>query len=139
MFRGPALEQSAMFRGRPSSSGAAMPIDVDMGDQYFISLKVKYEPSATDLHRSLSWLAPELVHARLALAEDTSDVRTWTGVVDAGTLAWLADAWDLEDESHDCTFDGMDFESGGWSPVVWVSLGVRELDAVERQPAQAAM
>jgi hypothetical protein len=116
-----------------------MPIGVDMRDQYFISLKVKYEPSATDGHRSLSWLAPELVHARLALAEDLSDVRTWAGVIDADTLAWLGDAWDLEDQRHDYTFDGVEFEIGGWTPVGWGRLDVRELDAVERQLARVAM
>ena len=27
--------------------------------------------------------------------------------------------------------DGMEFEEGGFSPIVWVSLSVRELDPVE--------
>jgi len=94
-----------------------------MDDRYLISLQVKYEPDANDIQRSLSWLAPELVFAGLNLTEDP-DVRTWDGVIDGDTLAWLAHAWDLNDASDAYTFDGSEFEPGGWSPVVWVRLNV---------------
>jgi hypothetical protein len=114
-----------------------MPIPVlTMTDQYLISLQVQYEPDATDVQRSLSWLAPELIHAGLTATEDTSDLRTWDGVIDGDTFAWIADAWDLGDGGHAYTFDGTEFEPEGWSPIVWVKLTV-EVDAVE-QPGRAA-
>ena len=107
-----------------------------MTTRYLISLQVKYEPYATADQRSLGWLAPELIHARLNLTEETSDARTWHGVIDGDTFAWLAHGWDLQHGSRTYMFDGMEFETEGWSPIVWVRLSV-ELDARE-QLAQAA-
>jgi len=112
-----------------------------MADQYFINLQVKYTPEANDVQRALAWLVPELVYAGLALTEDTFDMRRWTGVVDSDTYTWFADAWDLEAGSHAFSFDGMEFETGGWSPILSVSLNVSQpnLDPVEHQPAHAAI
>jgi hypothetical protein len=103
-----------------------------MNDQYLISLEVRYEPNATGIQRSLERFAPELVHADLTLVED-ADVREWSGVVDSATYARLADGWRLDGHlaRHRYVFDGMEFEEGGFSPIVWVSLSVRELDPVE--------
>jgi len=98
-----------------------------MDDQYLISLQVKYEPCATGVKRSLGWLAPELVRADLTLTED-EEVREWAGVIDGDTFERLAGAWGLEHGSHAHVFDGMEFEEAGFSPIVWVSLTVSELD-----------
>lgn len=105
-----------------------------MNDQYLISLEVKYEPDATGVQRSLGRVAPELVHADLTLTED-EDVREWAGGIDSDTYARLADGWGLDGHlaRHRYVFDGMEFEEGGFSPIVWVSLSVRLLDPVERQ------
>lgn len=100
-----------------------------MHNTYLINLHVKYEPYAMDLQRSLRWLAPELVGARLTLTED-DDTREWTGVISADTYARVAAAWSLE--SGHRVFDGMEFEVEGSSPIVYVSLDI------ERQPAHAA-
>ena len=106
-----------------------------MAEQYHILISVKYEPHATDLQRSLTCLTPELVRIGLTLAEH-DDVRTWIGVLDADSYARLAAAWGLDERrSHRLTFDGMEWEAAGSSPIVWVSLDVTELDAVERQLA----
>jgi len=109
-----------------------------MAAQYLISLQVKYQQDATDVHRSLRWLAPELSHAELTLTEDASGLRTWGGVVDRDTFEWLADAWDLEDGSHAYAFDGTEFDTEGWTPIACVSLSVSECDPVEHQLARTA-
>jgi len=106
-----------------------------MAEQYRILVSVKYEPHATGLQRSLACLALEPVRTGLTLAEH-DDVRTWIGVLDADSYARLAAAWGLDERrSHRLTFDGMEWEAGGSSPIVWVSLDVAELGAVERQLA----
>ena len=97
----------------------------------FISLTVRYEPYATRVQRSIGWLAPELVRAGLTLTEYEENTRQWTGVIDAATYARLATAWRLESEQRVHVLDGVNFESGGCGPVVWVSLTVTELDPVE--------
>jgi hypothetical protein len=107
-------------------------------DQYFVSLTVKYEPDATIVQRSIGWLAHELVRAGLTLTEDTTDVRRWTGVLDAETYARVALAWRLEDVRRVHILDAMKFEAGRGSPVVWVSLTVSELDPITRELAHAA-
>ncbi len=103
-----------------------------MNDRYLISLKVKYEPDATGIQRSLERLAPELLHADLTPTDD-EDVRAWSGVVDSATYARLAEGWGLNGlpARHRYVFDGMEFEEGGLSPIVWVTLSVYELDPVE--------
>jgi len=106
-----------------------------MAEPYHILLSVKYEPHATGVQRSLGWLAPELVRTGLTLAE-RHDVRRWTGVLDAESYARLAAAWGLhEHRSHRYTLDGGKWDTGGYSPIVWVSLDVTELGAVERYAA----
>jgi hypothetical protein len=99
-----------------------------MNDHYLISLEVKYEPDATRVQRSLGRVAPELVHADLALTED-EDVREWTGGIDRDTYARLADGWGLDGHlaRYRHVFDGMEFEEGGFSPIVWVTLSVRQI------------
>jgi hypothetical protein len=108
-----------------------------MTDRYLV-MTLEYEPKATDVQRSLRWRAPELVHARLTLTED-GDEPQWAGVVDEDTYASLADAWglDVHLDSYRHVFDGMEFEHDGLSPIIWVSLIVRdsseaEPDCVER-------
>jgi hypothetical protein len=109
---------------------AATDTNIWMNDHYLINLQVKYEPYATDVQRSLSWLAPELVGAGLTLVTEGDDWRKWAGVIDADTHARVSAAWSLEDGHR--VFDGMAFETGGSSPIVYVSLGI------ERERAYAA-
>jgi len=101
-----------------------------MDDQCIISLQVKYERDATGVQRSLGWLAPELVHADLTLTED-ENVREWSGVLDNDTYAQLADAWGLDGQFRSHVFDGLEWDSGGSSPIVWVSSRVSKLDPVK--------
>ena len=93
-----------------------------------------------DLHptygRSLEWIAPELSDAGLTLIEDHTrgpqPWRAWAGVVDERTFKRFADAWHLDggtDETCSAapctyTFDGMNWEAGGASPIVSVSVHV---------------
>ena len=99
-----------------------------MKNQYPINLQVRYEPYATDVQRSLSWLAPELVGAELTLTED-DDTRRWVGVIDANTYMRVVGAWSLEGGHR--VFDGMEFEVEGSSPIVYVTLDT------EPEPAHA--
>jgi hypothetical protein len=112
-----------------------------MGDSRNITIKVEYE---RDLHRgrSLTWIAPELKDARLTMTEDHTDgpspSRTWAGNVDGPTFKRFADAWHLDDTTRKRTFDGMNWEIGGHSPIVYVSLSVGVVqdghDAEARHP-----
>jgi hypothetical protein len=92
--------------------------------------------------RSLEWIAPELCDAGLSLIEDRTagakPSRTWAGSVSGATFARFSDAWGLDtkpDEGpsdvvteagrrslHAYTFDGMNWETGGESPVVYVTV-----------------
>ena len=106
-----------------------------MAGQHHILISVKDEPCARGVQRSLVWLAPELVGTGLTLAE-RHDVRRWTGVPDAESYARFAAAWGLDEHpSHRYTFDGGKWEAGGYSPIIWVSLDLTELGAVERYAA----
>ena len=49
----------------------------------------------------------------------------------------LVNAWALDAGQGSHVLGGMAFESEGWSPIVWVALGLRELDPAERQLAHA--
>ena len=89
--------------------------------QYLITLRVKYEPDATDLQRSLGWVTPELVDADLTVT-DGENVREWSGVVDNATYARLDDAWGLDGQLGSRMFDGLEWESEGSSPIIWVRL-----------------
>jgi hypothetical protein len=112
------------------------------GDRYLI-VRVAYDRLHT-YGRSLDWLAPELAGAGLELLEDRTDEpspsRTWAGVVSGATFDRLADAWRLDAAAsepvlalatdvgqlrgRDYTLDGMNWEYGGESPIVYVSIHV---------------
>jgi hypothetical protein len=114
-----------------------------MRDPRFIVITVQYERQP-GYGRSLGWIAPELEDAGLTLLEDqTDDVRPsrkWAGIVDGSTFERFATAWRLRDETsgpsssprtrdgphlaRSYAFDGMNWERGGESPIVYVSLHV---------------
>jgi hypothetical protein len=114
-----------------------------MAGSSYIAITVRYEPQA-DCARSLAWIAPELKDAGLVLIDDhPSDglpTRTWAGYVDQRTFERFAAAWlpGRQDEeftmgetndpndlvSYRRTFDGMDWEIDGFSPIVSVSVEV---------------
>jgi hypothetical protein len=70
--------------------------------------------------------------------DDASASRTCAGVVDGATVERFADAWRLDAKPHDrtlslatepghldmraYTFDGMNWDGGGESPIAYVSL-----------------
>jgi len=104
--------------------------------------------------RSLEWIAPELRDAGLILTEDHTNERrpwrTWAGIVDGTTFERFADAWGLERAPEEppvaiptehgqlaaraYTFDGMNWEVAGESPIVYVSVHVGVVpDACERR------
>jgi len=116
--------------------GPSADTNIEMAEQYHILISVKYEPDATDLQRSLAWLAPELARTGLTLTE-VDDARTWHGVIDRDTYAPFAAAWALDEHhpSHRHMFDGTHWESSGSSPIVWACLDVTDRLAVERQLA----
>jgi hypothetical protein len=98
------------------------------------------------------WLAPELVDADLTLTEDTHDSRTWAGVIDGDTYARFAEAWGLENKpselnlsgpsehgdlaSDSHAFDGLEWESAGSSPIVWMKYTVSDPVKTEPQPIE---
>ena len=96
-----------------------------MGDDRYITIKVAYDHGPHD-ERPLSWIAPELTHAQLTMTEDHTSTpnpsRTWAGIVDGPTFKRFADAWHLNDATRARTFDGMNWEVDGQSPIVYVSL-----------------
>lgn len=105
-----------------------------MPDDRFIIITSAYEPGASS-SRSLGSVAPELLHAGLSLVDEQSGPRpsrTWAGLVDGPTFEQFADAWQLRDEPTDderpatrtYTFDGMNWATGGHSPIVYVTLRV---------------
>jgi len=104
----------------------------------YVILTVEYEPDATHAQRSLGWLPPVLVDAGLTMTEDSPRLRKWAGVIDGETYARFADAWGVRDESRIYIFDGMEFESDGFSPVVYWSLSVSEPVEADRQIPYAA-
>ncbi len=74
-------------------------------------------------------------------ADEPARSRTWAGIVDGATFERFADAWRLDAKPQDrtlslvteagdldmramraYTFDGMNWEAGGESPIVYVSL-----------------
>jgi hypothetical protein len=117
-------------------------------DRYIV-IKVAYDRHPS-YGRSLAWIAPELRDAGLTLTEDhspePSPSRTWEGFVDGATFQRFADAWGLHDTPHErtsgraseaghlpgraYTFDGMNWEIGGESPIVCVSVFVDVVNAV---------
>jgi hypothetical protein len=99
-----------------------------MGHDRYITIKVAYD-SHSSYGRSLQWIAPELNEAGLNLIEDRRHdprpSRTWAGAVDEDTFRRFADAWRLDHEVDDTfTLDGMNWEVGGASPVVYVCVHI---------------
>ena len=101
-----------------SSSARRGPTD------YFIRLRVRYEPEATGCQRSLSALMPELAPARLGVIEDSMDFREWAGVIDHQTYVRFAQVWLRSRDCGSYTFDGLEWEHEEWSPVVWAKVTV---------------
>jgi len=106
----------------------AVPGGTETGRRNLI-LAVAYEADATDAQRSLGWLAPKLVDADLTMTEDTLRLRKWAGVIDGEVYARFADSWGIDPHltAYGHTWDGMEWESGGASPIVWASLTVDAL------------
>ena len=111
-----------------------------MSDTRYVTIRVQYDQQAR-YGRSLNWVAPSSRDAGLVLTDDrlggSAPSRTWRGVVDGPTYERFAAAWRLEgmlgepapDTEHGagtraCTLDGMNWEAGGESPIVCVSVRV---------------
>jgi hypothetical protein len=121
-------------------------------EKRYVILVAAYEPDAADWARSPGWLVPELVEAGWTLTEDTPDSRTWHGVIDGDTYARFAEGWDLENKlteanlsmpsehpdlaSYSYTFDGLEWESAGSSPIVWMRFTVSEPVKTDPQPIE---
>jgi hypothetical protein len=113
-----------------------------MRDDRYITIKVAYDHDPHD-GRPLSWIAPELTHAGLTMTEHHTDgpnpSRTWAGIVDGPTFKRVADAWHVNDATRARTFDGMNWEVDGQSPIVYVSLDIDVVrdgyDSEARHPA----
>jgi hypothetical protein len=108
---------------------------------HYIVITVAYD-GHPGYGRFLEWVAPELRDAGLTMTEDHNNEptpsRTWAGIVDGPTFDRFADAWHLEAQPHgpasdrmtqagypaarSYTFDGMNWETGGKSPIVYVSV-----------------
>ena len=112
------------------------------GDRY-LRVEVAYEPEL-GYGRSLEWVAPELKHAGLVMTADHTNEsrpsRTWAGVIGSATFERFARAWNIDyepdlgtstEDSHqerDYTFDGMNWEVGGESPIVYVAVNVSDAE-----------
>ena len=114
-------------------------------DRYII-IKVAYEPQL-DYGRSLEWIAPELGGAGLTMTEDHTNEphpwRAWGGMVDGPTFERFVDAYGLDNHTEEPTFgflaepehlvartrtlDGMNWEAGGESPIIYVSVSVSDV------------
>jgi len=106
-----------------------------------ITITVRYEPGVRQ-GLSLAWIAPELEDAGLALTQEQLDApmpsRTWVGSVDGRTFERFAESWVLPpknkgqsasalDDGKDIvsyarTYDGMNWEVDGKSPIISVSV-----------------
>jgi len=106
-----------------------------------ITITARYEPGVRQ-GVSLEWIAPELDDAGLALTEDQLDApmpsRTWVGSVDGRTFERFAKSWGLPPQnkgqsasalddgkdivSYPRTYDGMNWEVDGKSPIISVSV-----------------
>ncbi len=95
----------------------------------------------------MGWIAPELTGGALRMRADLSDQsgesRTWAGFVDEATFKRSADVWRLDATPYkpavgvvaeaggltvrEYTLDGMNWEMGGMSPIVYVSVWVSEM------------
>jgi hypothetical protein len=105
----------------------------------YVIVEAAYEADATKAERSLRALAPQLADAGLTMITDSPAVREWAGVIDGHAYAHMADAWALDRKPatnhlmvteygelafHAYTWDGMEWEGKGSSPVVWMRLRV---------------
>ena len=105
----------------------------------YVIVEAAYEADATNPERSLRALAPQLADAGLTMITDSPALRKWAGVIDGHTYARMADAWALDRKPgtnhlmvteygeltcHAYTWDGMEWEGNGSSPVVWMRLRV---------------
>lgn len=116
----------------------------------YITITVHYDGEPR-YGRSLQWIAPELGNSALAMTEDhiagPQPSRTWAGLVDGPTFERFAKAWqlpveigstksaatdDLDRVAPTYTLDGMNWEVGGISPIVCVSIQV-----TPRMPARS--
>jgi hypothetical protein len=113
-----------------------------MVDPRYITITVQYDRDAR-YGRSLGWIAPELENSTLTLTDDhiaaPRPSRTWAGMVDGPTFERFARAWRLPGQittttppvtddpdrvARTYTLDGMNWEAGGISPIVCVSVHV---------------
>ena len=112
---------------------------VSDGTARYVIVEAAYEADATQTERSLRALAPELADAGLTIITDSPALRKWAGVIDDDTYARMADACALDRKPgtnllsvtecgeltcHAYTWDGMEWERNGSSPVVWMRLQV---------------
>jgi hypothetical protein len=121
-------------------------------EERYVILVAAYEPDATDWARSPGWLVPELVDAGWTLTEDTPDLRKWAGVIDGDTYVRFAEGWGLENKRGEAnldmpgehgdlarysyTSDGLEWESGGSSPIVWMGFTVSEPVKTDPEPTE---
>jgi hypothetical protein len=111
-----------------------------------IVLRVEYERWSAH-GRSLEWIAPELGDAVLTLIEDRAHdgrpTRTWCGIIDDATFERFAQVWRLRPGTGDpeglisnanrhrrvrsYVIDGMNWESGGVSPIISATVLVLDL------------
>ena len=113
-----------------------------MLDQRYVTITVQYDREPT-YGRSLGWIAPELKNSTLTMTDDhiagPRPSRTWAGMVDGPTFERFARAWRLPGQitsttpavtddpdrvARTYTLDGMNWEAGGASPIVCVSVQV---------------
>jgi len=112
-----------------------------VSEDRFLILTVAYE-RYVGRGLSLESIAPELKDAGLSLIEDShhgwNRSRKWAGVVDGPTFDRLAAAWHLPHENdkpapgnpagdptmHAHTLDGMNWETQGESPIIFVTVQV---------------
>jgi hypothetical protein len=107
-----------------------------------------------EIRRSLGWIAPELKTSTLTLTDDhiagPRPSRTWAGMVDGPTFERFARAWRLPGQittttppvtddpdrvARTYTLDGMNWEAGGISPIVCVSVQVTRPPRARSQAA----
>jgi hypothetical protein len=127
-----------------------------MVDPRYITITVQYD-GVPKYGRSLGWIAPELKNSTLTMTDDhiagPRPSRTWAGMVDGPTFERFARAWRLPGQitsttppvtddpdraPRTYTLDGMNWEVGGFSPIVWVSVQVTRPPRARSQ-AEAAL
>lgn len=124
-----------------------------MAGSHYVAIDVRYEPGVRD-GTSLAWIAPELRDDGLDLIEDHLDEpkpsRIWAGCVDGPTFKRFATAWALDRSDEDfgrsedrpCyeqTFDGMNWEVDGVSPIISVSVRTHACGAPRKRGPDARL